>query len=158
MEVAMRLPALLLALTLADGVHTVGAQTPPRAGAPGTRVFVTPSSGGPKVEGSLLSLSADSVALLVGGNAQIMPLGSVKRIEREGDRNIDGAVIGALLVGVRCARVCGQGLSTGDGVAGAVLVNAALGALIGWWVDRNHVGRTQIYPVLPDRRDTHPRR
>lgn len=124
----------------------------------GTRIFVTPAAGGPKVEGSLLSLSADSVALLVEGTVRTIPLDSVKRIDRAGDSSIDGAVIGALLVGGRCARVCGQGLTSSDQTARAVLTTTAVGALVGWWFDRNHVGRTRIYPIIPDSRDTRPRR
>ena len=153
----MRFAVLFIALTLAGGVHAVGAQTTARAVAQGTRIFVTLTAGRPPVEGSLLTLSPDSVALLVDATAETLPLDQVKRIQREGDRSVDGAVIGALLVGARCARICGQGLNSGDQVAGAVLVNAALGALVGWWIDLSHVGRTQIYPIFPDRRD-HPRR
>lgn len=150
----MRVAVLLVALTLAGGVHAVDAQTTARGVAPGTRIFVTLTAGGPPVEGSLLTLGPDSVALLVDATAWTLPLDQVKRIQREGDRSIDGAVIGALLVGARCARVCGQGLTSGDQVGGVVLVNAVLGGLIGWAFDRNHVRRTTIYPVSPDSRDT----
>ncbi len=149
----MRFTALLIAVTLASGVPTVSAQATSRAVAPGTRIFVTLTAGGPPVEGSLLALSPDSVALVVDATTWTLPLDRVKRIQREGDRSIGGAAIGALAVGARCAYVCGQALS-GHGLTQAVLVNAVLGGLIGWAVDRGHVGRTTIYPVTPDARDT----
>jgi hypothetical protein len=149
----MRFPVLLLAVTLAGGVPTVGAQTPSSAVASGTRIFVTLAAGGPPVEGWLLALSLDSVALMVDATTWTLPLNQVRRIQREGDRSIAGAAIGALAVGARCAYVCGQALS-GNRLTQAVLVNAVLGGLVGWAVDRGHVGRTTIYPVTPDSRDT----
>lgn len=158
MELIMRLTSLLAVAGIALLPVVASAQPSPPAVPAGTRIFVTSAAGGPKVEGALLSLSADSVALLVEGDVRTMPLDSVKRIERAGDSSIDGAVIGALLVGGRCARVCGQGLTSSNQIARAVLTTTAVGAVVGWWVDRNHVGRTRIYPLIPDRRDTHPRR
>ncbi len=154
----MRLTPLLALAGIALLPAFAGAQPAIPVVPTGTRIYVTPAAGGPKVEGSLLSLSAESVALLVEGDVRTMPLDSVKRIERAGDSSIDGAVIGALLVGGRCARVCGQGLTSSNQIARAVLTTTAVGAVVGWWVDRNHVGRTRIYPLIPDRCDTHPRR
>ncbi len=146
----MRLTSLLALVGIVVLPLAAGAQPAPPDVPAGTRIFVTPAAGGPALEGSLLSLSANSVALLVEGNVRTMPLDSVKRIERAGDSSIDGAVIGALLVGGRCAWVCGQGLTSSDQVARAVLTTTAVGALVGWLVDRNHVGRTLIHPVRRD--------
>ena len=146
----MRLTSLLAVAGIACLPLVASAQPAPPAVPTGTRIFVQRAADGAKVEGSLVSLSAESVALLVEGDVRTMPLDSVKWIEREGDSSINGAVIGALLVGGRCAQVCGQGLTSSDQIARAMLTATAVGALIGWWVDRNHVGRTLIYPVRRD--------
>lgn len=150
----MRLTSLLAAAGLAfQPVFASGQPAPPVVPA-GTRVFVSPAAGGPTVEGSLVSLSADSVALLVDGNTRTLPLASVVRVEREGDPASDGFLKGALVLGLACFLICGQGVDSSNELAGVLAGNMAIGGLIGWQFDRDHVGRSRIYPFRRDWRDT----
>jgi hypothetical protein len=150
MEMTMRLPSLLAVAGIAFLPAFAGAQPAPPAAPAGTRIFVTPGAGSPVLEGSLLSLSADSVALLVDGNTRILPLASVKRVEREGDPTSDGVQKGALVLGLLCMLTCGQGVNSGNELAGVVVGNMVIGGLIGWQADRGHVGRSRIYPLKRD--------
>ena len=154
MEMTMRLTSLLAIALIVVLPLAAGAQPAPPAVPAGTRIFVTPAAGGPALEGSLLSLSADSVALLVDGNTRILPLSSLKRVEREGDPTSDGVQKGALVLGLACFLICGQGVSGGNEFAGVLVGNMVIGGLIGWQFDRDHVGRTRIYPFKRDWRDT----
>ena len=148
---------LPVALILTGFAQDARAQTTSPSVEQGTRVFVTRLAGAP-IEGSLIALSPDSVDLLVDATAWTVPLGQVALVQRSGDRSRDGAVKGALFVGLWCLRVCGQGLNNGNQVGWAVLSNATIGALIGWAIDRRHVGRTTIYPFPKAPRDTAGRR
>ncbi len=141
----MRFSWLPVAVILAGFAQETSAQGTSPSVEPGTRIFVTRFAGAP-VEGPLIALSPDSVDLLVDGTAWTVPLGQVARVQRSGDRSSDGAAKGALLVGLWCARVCGQGLDNGGQLGLAVLGNAAVGGLIGWAIDRGRTGRTTIYP------------
>jgi hypothetical protein len=47
----------------------------------------------------------------------------------------EGAIIGAIVLGVWCLIICGQGLDNSGQLAGAVAVNAGLGALLGSQID-----------------------
>lgn len=142
--------ALVVALPLLPIPVAAQAQESPPAIAAGTPIFVTLQADRKVVEGSLLALSADSVALLVNDVPQTVPLADVGLIQRLGDSSRDGAVKGAIFVGLWCALVCGQGTTGGGHYGAAVVANAGLGALFGWMFDRDHVGRTTIYP--PDSR------
>ena len=154
MKITMRLTSLLAAGGIALLPVVAGAQPAPPAVPAGTRIFVTPAAGGPALEGSLLSLSADTVALLVNGNTRTLPLASVKRVEREGDPTSDGVQKGALVLGLACFLICGQGVSSSNEFAGVLVGNMVIGGLIGWQFDRDHVGRSRIYPFRRDWRDT----
>lgn len=150
----MRLTSLLALAGIALLPAIAGAQPAPAAVPTGTRIFVTPAAGGPALEGSLLSLSADSVALLVDGNTRTLPLASVARVEREGDPASDGFQKGALILGLACFLICGQGVDSSNELAGVMVGNMVIGGLIGWQFDRDHVGRSRIYPIKRDWRDT----
>lgn len=150
----MRLTSLLAIAGIVVLPLAAGAQPPPPEVPAGTRIFVTPAAGGPALEGSLLSLSADSVALLVDGNTRTLPLASVKRVEREGDPTSDGFQKGALILGLACFLICGQGVDSSNELAGVIFGNMVIGGLIGWQFDREHVGRSRIYPFRRDWRDT----
>ena len=154
MEMTMRLTSLLAVAGIALLPVVASAQPAPPTVPEGTRIFVTTASGGPVLEGSLLSLSADSVALLVNGHSRILPLSSLKRVEREGDPTNDGFQKGALVLGLACFLICGQGVSSSNEFAGVLVGNMVIGGLIGWQFDRDHVGRARIYPFKRDWRDT----
>ena len=150
----MRLTSLLAVAGIACLPVIASAQPAPPAVPAGPRIVVTPGAGGPVLEGSLLSLSADSVALLVDGNTRIVPLTSVKRVEREGDPTSDGIQKGALVLGLACFLICGQGVDSSNELAGVMVGNMVIGGLIGWQFDRDHIGRSRIYPFKRDWRDT----
>ena len=150
MEMTMRLTSLLAVAGIACLPLVASAQPAPPAVPAGTRIFVTPAAGGPALEGSLLALSPDSVALLVDGNTRILPLSSLKRVEREGDPTSDGVQKGALVLGLACFLICGQGVSGGNEFAGVLVGNMVIGGLIGWQFDRDHVGRSRIFPFTRD--------
>jgi hypothetical protein len=153
MEVVVRFTWLPVALILVGFAQEASAQTASPSADPGTLIFVTLLGGAP-IEGSLIALSADSVGLLVDATAWTIPLEQVTLVQRSGDRSHDGAVKGALFVGLWCLRVCGQGLNNGNQVGWVVLSNATIGGLIGWAIDRGHAGRTTIYPFPKAARDT----
>jgi hypothetical protein len=61
--------------------------------------------------------------------------GAIAKVRRN-DPVWNGAVIGGLVLGIWCARVCGQGLdSSSDSLLAVVAANAGFGALIGAGVD-----------------------
>ncbi len=150
MEMTMRLTSLLAIAGIVVLPLAAAAQPAPPAVPAGTRIFVTPAAGGPVLEGSLLSLSTDSLALLVDGNTRTVPLASVKRVEREGDPTSDGFQKGALVLGLLCMLTCGQGVNSSNELFGVVVGNMVIGGLIGWQFDRDHVGRSRIYPIKRD--------
>lgn len=146
----MRLTSLLATAGFVLLPFVASAQPTPPTVPAGTRIFVTAAAGGPVLEGSLLSLSTDSLALLVDGNTRVVPLASVKRVEREGDPTSDGFQKGALVLGLLCMLTCGQGVNSGNEFFGVVVGNMVIGGLIGWQADRGHVGRSRIYPFTRD--------
>lgn len=145
----MRCPTVGLALVLATTPHAALAQ--PAAG-PAPHVFVTLLPAERPFEGTLLHLSADSVAILSDGVDWHYPLHNVTRVERRGDPSYDGAIKGAL-VGATCLLTCAQGASNWPHLRQLVLTNVAFSAAIGWLIDRARVGRRTLYPTasLPRR-------
>lgn len=154
----MRLTSLLLVVALGLVPQSAPAQTTTANVEPGTRIFVTLLDGDTVVAGSLVALSADSVALLASDGPTQVPFSKITRIERRGDGSFDGAVKGASVIGLLCFLNCGQGARSGAHFGQLIATNAAIGAVVGWWVDRRHIGRTTIYPLTPDPRDTPGRR
>jgi len=136
------LPTLLVA---AMSTHPADAQPVPMVGATGPHVVVT-LDGGTVIEGPLVILRDTTVTVHVDQQDRTIPLSGVTRIEREGDDHTDGAVKGGVILGLMCALVCGQGVSSGSEHLAAIATNSAIGALIGWQFDRDHRGRTVIYP------------
>lgn len=115
-------------------------------------VFVTLQDTRQEVRGELVTLTDQAVAVLVDGVSHEFPLATVRRVQRLGDGNRDGAIRGALLLGLLCMVTCGQGVTSGAHYVQVVAVNAAFGALAGWQFDRDHVGRTTLFPFpRPDR-------
>lgn len=137
---------LVLSLCIvAAGASRAQAQAPAPIATPGTQLFVALDDGGTVLAGSLISLSDTSIAILMASGPRDIPHDDVARIERRGDGTLDGAVRGASILGGLCVLNCGQGVRNGSHWAQAVLANAAIGAVIGWWFDFRHVGRTSIY-------------
>jgi hypothetical protein len=110
-----------------------------------TTVFVTFANPPAEIEGTLTSLTDQAIALVVDGHEQRFALADVHRVDKLGDPNSDGAWRGAAVVGALCFLLCGQGVNNGAEFFRAITVNAAVGALIGWQFDRDHVARTTLY-------------
>jgi hypothetical protein len=105
------------------------------------------SAGGSETRGQLLRLGPDTLTLLEQGTSRDIPLADVTRIDARGDSVKNGAIIGAVVVGVWCALVCPQGLDgySNDQLPYILGVNIGLGAAVGAGIDAMHVGRTTIY-------------
>lgn len=93
------------------------------------RVFVLPATGHGKLEGRLLDLGHDSLALLVKGQRIEVPLKDVVRIQTPGDSVKNGALIGALVGGLWSAWLCRE--TDSRFCTAAVGIDAAFGAAIG---------------------------
>lgn len=108
------------------------------------RVFVQTTSGR-ALEGHLLTVDPDAVAILIDRRRVEIPFSQVQRIQTAGDSLQNGAWIGAFITGIWCAIVCSQTLDGPEVLSFAVAVNAAVGAAIGAGVDAMIPGRTTIY-------------
>lgn len=136
----LRLAVLILNIT------TVSAHAQDRPRDRPTTVVVTLNGSEHEVQGELLALTDQAVAVVVGGVAQEHPLATVRRVQRLGDSNRDGAIRGAILLALLCTLNCGQGTTSTGHYLGAIAANSAFGALAGWQFDRDHAGRTTLYP------------
>jgi hypothetical protein len=130
---------VLTCLAGGAGVADAGQKTrSPRAG---EEIIVRTDAGG-QIQGRLIELSPESLAILTTGGRMDVPLTTLERIDATGDSLVNGAVIGGLALGLWCAVICGQGT---DNLLTGVVVNAGVGALIGAGIDAAHKGRTPIY-------------
>jgi hypothetical protein len=100
---------------------------------------------GEEITARLLKLGPDVLQILVKGQRQEMPFDQVLQVDREGDSLKNGAIIGAVVAGIWCTAVCGQGLGDGSQLPVAVAVNAGVGALVGAGLDATITHRTTIY-------------
>lgn len=154
MEVGMRFIVVALA-ALGQAVAAAGQDRPgtestlvleqeraPRDLAP---IFVQPADGGSEFKGYLLELGPRTLKLLIDGHRVELPLDDVRRVETGGDSLKNGALIGALIGGLWCAIVCGQGLDDTTQLPAAVAVSAAFWAAVGAGIDATIPGRTTIY-------------
>jgi len=133
-----------LALLMLMVAAAVSAQTlkPARKG---ERILVTQTTSGDELRGRLIELSPDTLSLLVKGQRVDLPMDRVVRIDATRDSVVNGAVIGAVIIGGLCALNCGQGLDSIDSLPMVVITNAAWGALFGALVDLKIEGRAPIY-------------
>jgi hypothetical protein len=109
------------------------------------RVFVHQTDSGDELEGRLLDLGPNSLAMIVDGRRVELPVEKVLRIEVPGDSLKNGALIGALVGGLWCALVCGQGLDSISHLPAAVGFSAAFWSAVGAGIDAAIPGRTMIY-------------
>lgn len=98
-----------------------------------------------KINGLLIDLGPESAAVVVGNDRRMFPLDGVLSIRTRGDSVKNGAIIGAVIGGVWCSIVCGQGLDNSSQVPLAVAINAGVFALIGAGIDASISGHTTIY-------------
>lgn len=109
------------------------------------QVWITQADSGDVVQGRLVSLSRESLAMLTADNRRVeIPLDRVLRIDTGGDSLKNGAAIGAAVFGGLVAATCASWGGGGECVA-ASLIDAGVGALVGAGIDALNPGRTPIY-------------
>jgi hypothetical protein len=109
------------------------------------QVWVTQSDSGEVLRGRMLRLSGETLALLTPDNRRVeVPLDHVLRIDIHGDSLKNGATIGAVVMGVLGGIGCLAVERANQCVTGIVL-NTALGGVIGAGIDAANGGRTTIY-------------
>ena len=121
--------------------------TPEQARAKADKATVTVAVEGGVWKGRLLDLDAETVTIQpANGSPRTLPLSGVLRIEtKKRDSLGNGALIGALVVLVECAVVCGQGLDSGDDLGGVIIFNTMVGAGIGAAIDAGHTANLSLY-------------
>jgi len=109
------------------------------------QVWVTQADSGDVVQGRMLRLSGETMAILTPDNRRVdLPLDRVLRIEIHGDSLKNGATIGAVVMGALGGIGCLAAERAHQCVTGIVL-NTALGGVIGAGIDAANGGRTTIY-------------
>jgi hypothetical protein len=100
----------------------------------GDTIFVTDRNGG-QTGGRLLRLSAEGLALLVGGQERVIPRNSIGRVEKRDSLwngmligAVPSALIGMAAAGASCSPHCGRDVPLGGLVLGAI--GAGVGALV----------------------------
>jgi hypothetical protein len=99
---------------------------------PGQTIVVTDAAGH-RTKGKFVGMRLDSLVLSVPGERTFAER-DVLKVKRS-DPIWNGAVIGGLIIGGLCARVCGQGLDSRNRLLPVIAVNAGFGALIGAAMD-----------------------
>jgi hypothetical protein len=128
---------LLISLTLA---------VPAAAQEAYKQVWVTQSDSGEVMRGRILRLSGDTLALLTPDNRRVdLPLDRVLRIQIQGVSLKNGATIGAAVMGGLSVIGCALALGTASQCVTGVVLNGAMGGLIGAGIDAWNGGRTTIY-------------
>lgn len=98
------------------------------------------------LRGRLLSVVDDVVAIDTGGMIRTVEFNRVARVDRRGDSVVDGALIGAIVLGGMCRWTCLEmKLRSQAYYVGNVVVATFLGGAMGAAIDRTHVGTTTIY-------------
>jgi len=118
--------------------------------AAGLQVVYVRHSMGYELEGSLLGMDANTLAILVGNNRRDIPWTDVVSIDRRGDSLLNGALVG---LGVHTFFWLLTAGLTESPSAGQFAAGAAVYMTIGAVSDALHVGRTRIYTApRPGRR------
>jgi len=98
------------------------------------------------LRGRLLSIAGDVVAIDTGGTIRSVDFSGVTRVDRHGDSVVNGALIGAVLLGGMCRWTCLEmKLRSQAHYVGNVVAATVVGGLMGAAIDRKHVGTTTIY-------------
>jgi hypothetical protein len=143
----MRSHAIAAVLLIATAAPATAQLTPEQARAKTDKAPVTVVLPDGTWRGRLLDIDAESVTIqLPGGEPKTLPLAGVIRVEaRKRDSPGDGALAGAVVMGLWCLLVCGQGLASADDLGAAVISNALVGAGIGAAIDAGHTGSVALY-------------
>lgn len=124
------------------------ASAAPAAAAPGDRglerVKIALLRSETPLRGHLIGIDANAVTVLTRRGPETIPLSDVRRIELGGDPVGNGALFGAVGLGLYCALVCGQGIGM-RGLPGAVLKASGIGAVFGALIDAADDDRRIVY-------------
>lgn len=116
----------------------------------GQRVFVQSAGFARELDGRVLRISEEALILKVNERRVELPLDSVIQVQiKAHDPVMDGALLGALIVGGLCAAVCGQGLDDAGSLPSVIASNAAVGGVIGALIDASKSRRQTIYRQPP---------
>lgn len=138
--------AIAILLTNPAWAQAPAPAAPPQPARQGQSVAIQEVGTPSEVRGRLVHLGTDVVTILRGTQQIDFPLERVSKVQvLERDSVVNGAVTGALIAGLWCLLVCGQGLDSSDQLSQVALANAGLGALIGGAIDWKHTGRRTIY-------------
>jgi hypothetical protein len=117
------------------------------------RPMVVTQDGSPAViRGRIVAMDADTITVAtVTMKASIVkvPFAQVARIEPAPDSLVNGTLIGALVFGIWCAKVCGQGADNQSQAGFARVMGFGLGALIGAGIDARTGRKPAIYVRAP---------
>jgi len=138
----MRAVIALLALLMSAGTAAGQAARAPRSG---EAVVVKQTTSGEELRGRFVALSPETLSILVKGRRVDLPIETVLRVDATHDSVVNGAAIGAAVLGGLCLLNCGQGLNSLDDLPKAALASAGWGALFGALVDARIRGRTPVY-------------
>lgn len=138
--------SLLLSGTQAHAQNTKTPAALERVVASGEDVTIEIDGERTPLRGRLLSVADDVVAFDMGGTIRSVEFGRVARVDRHGDSVVDGALIGAVVLGGMCRWTCLEMKlrSQANYVAG-VIGATVMGGMMGAAIDRKHVGTTTIY-------------
>jgi hypothetical protein len=103
----------VVVLVLQIGGTSSSAQDVPGSGGFPRGSYSVRMADGEAIRGRLLSLGPDTIEILVKGRPLQRPFDQVLQVDRHGDPLKNGALIGAAILGVWCAVICGQGLRSG---------------------------------------------
>ena len=109
-----------------------------------TEVRVTGTSGVPQV-GRFRSLDDETLRVLVGDQELALPRASIVRVERRGDRLLNGFLIGAAVGLIPAAFISAEVEAGGGNVAAAIVIGSGTYGLIGMGIDALHKGWTTVY-------------
>jgi hypothetical protein len=137
--------SVALALLMLTAFGSAAAAQTLKPARKGDRILVKQTVSGEELRGRLIELSPETLSLLVKGERVDLPMENVLRVDATRDSVVNGAVIGAAILGGLCALNCGQGLDRMSDLPKAVLANAGWGALFGALIDLKIEGRAPIY-------------
>ena len=112
-------------------------------------VVVTQEGSLAKMRGRIRSLDGEWLTIVVNGQPVDVPMVSVSRIDVAPDSLANGAFIGAIVLGLWCAKICGQGVDSQDQAGFARVMGFGIGALIGAGIDARTGRRPPIYVRAP---------
>lgn len=97
------------------------------------------------LRGRLLSIAGAVVIIDTGSTTRAFGFDRVARVERDGDSIVDGALLGAAVLGGLCWLGCGQGATSPGHHKQLMAANALFGGFFGAMADRKKKGTTTVY-------------